>query len=114
MGDGKNGGGGGDGGEKKKAKTLTEHHKAVRDAVKKALQNLDAFLAKVPGFEEMEKATKFSRLYIFFYIIGGIILLSMVAQNNSGDLITHAFGFLAGLGRSLKAAESGKKEDFQK
>ncbi|KAJ3332909.1 Receptor expression-enhancing protein 5 [Blyttiomyces sp. JEL0837] len=78
------------------------------------LASLDAFLLVMPGVLEAEKVFKLHRRQIFFYANGAVVFIILVVTNTHANLLTHSFGFFYPAMQSLKAAESGKKEECQR
>ncbi|KAI9341550.1 TB2/DP1, HVA22 family-domain-containing protein [Zopfochytrium polystomum] len=68
----------------------------------------------VPGMHELETLTKFHRIQIFLYALASIALVVLIIANVCANFLTHALGFMYPAIQSLRAAENGKKEEYQK
>lgn len=96
--------------KKTETSPFSVYHKKALEYYKK----LDGQLKAVPMMDEMTKKTGLGRIELVLCCVGAFVFVLLVAMNVGARFLTHAGGYCYPALQSLKAADSGKKDEVVK
>ncbi|KAJ3237646.1 hypothetical protein HDU81_009196 [Chytriomyces hyalinus] len=97
----------------KKAPGLLGEVPKITGEVRKALTEVEKNLSKAPVIMELAHLTKLGHLHVLIYLVVALIYVILVACNFYGGFLTFALSVGWPVVKSLRAAESCKKEEVQ-
>ncbi|KAJ3111339.1 ER membrane protein DP1/Yop1 [Phlyctochytrium bullatum] len=76
-------------------------------------KNADKALSSIKPLTELEQKTKIPKLHLLVYAALGLVYIILILANVGGSFLTHALGFFYPAIESIRAAETGTKDEYQ-